>query len=377
MSKIEIPGIQYPTSTDPDIRTAFDNLFYLRRRVKELAAAADIATLSKSDVQNLINLALAQFKLGNPAFIVGTHAIRITTYGSASGPIGLAFVETDRNAIYVITNATGPKQWQFFAGSMVNSSANRPADLALPDAGFQFIQTDAFQETEYIWTGLKWATIGGYLQEIIDNATNTITTLSALRHKTSGAAANGFGLAGITELQDSAGTVRTASSDTVAWSNAGTNSTARQWWLRVAGTLTALMGLESSGNLSIIGAFLWKNATNFFGTLLHANTANRSYTFPDATGNITYETSALTNNNFLFGGGGALVKDAGFASPVPIANGGTGSTTAAGARTNLSAAQLQAPGAHTIALAKLTLAGTNGSISWSAEGVVTAFVDPT
>jgi hypothetical protein len=32
--------------------------------------------------------------------------------------------------------------------------------------------------------------------------------------------------------------------------------------------------------------------------------------------------------------------------------------------------------AHTITLAKITLAGTDGSITWNANGVVTGFVDP-
>lgn len=61
----------------------------------------------------------------------------------------------------------------------------------------------------------------------------------------------------------------------------------------------------------------------FYGIFTHANSADRTYTLPNATGNIVYETAALTNNNFLFGGGGPLVKDSGF-SVVPAANGGTG-----------------------------------------------------
>ena len=61
-----------------------------------------------------------------------------------------------------------------------------------------------------------------------------------------------------------------------------------------------------------------------------------------------------------------------------VARGGTGSGTASGARTNLGAAQSQSPGGpHTITLAKITGGGTNGSITFNAEGVITAFVDPT
>lgn len=85
-------------------------------------------------------------------------------------------------------------------------------------------------------------------------------------------------------------------------------------------------------------AYIWTGAAwntttrriligGFFGIFTHANAADRTYTLPDATGNITYETAVLTLNNFLFGGGGALVKDAGF-SIVPVANGGTGVSNA-------------------------------------------------
>ncbi len=62
---------------------------------------------------------------------------------------------------------------------------------------------------------------------------------------------------------------------------------------------------------------------------------------------------------------------------LPVANGGTNAATAAAARANLSAAQIQAPGAHTIVLAKITGGGANGSLTWNSEGVITGFVDPT
>jgi hypothetical protein len=60
-----------------------------------------------------------------------------------------------------------------------------------------------------------------------------------------------------------------------------------------------------------------------------------------------------------------------------IGNGGTNAVTAAAARTSLGAAAAGTPGAHTITLAKITAGGTNGSLTWNADGVITAFVDPT
>lgn len=47
------------------------------------------------------------------------------------------------------------------------------------------------------------------------------------------------------------------------------------------------------------------------------------------------------------------------------------------ARAALGAAEAETPGAHTITLLKLTGGGADGSITWNADGVVSAFVDPT
>lgn len=62
---------------------------------------------------------------------------------------------------------------------------------------------------------------------------------------------------------------------------------------------------------------------------------------------------------------------------VPISEGGTGATSSAAARSNLGAATKGSPGTHTIILAKITGGGANGSITWNADGTITAFVDPT
>lgn len=60
-----------------------------------------------------------------------------------------------------------------------------------------------------------------------------------------------------------------------------------------------------------------------------------------------------------------------------VANGGTGATDAATARTNLGAAAAAAITGATIPLAKITGGGTDGSITVNAQGVVTAYVAPT
>lgn len=60
-----------------------------------------------------------------------------------------------------------------------------------------------------------------------------------------------------------------------------------------------------------------------------------------------------------------------------IGSGTIAISNAATFRSAISAAQKTSVGAHTITLAKLTPAGTNGSISWNADGCVSAYVDPT
>lgn len=51
--------------------------------------------------------------------------------------------------------------------------------------------------------------------------------------------------------------------------------------------------------------------------------------------------------------------------------------TAATVRSSIGAAQAGTPGAHTVPIPKLTPAGAAGSITFNADGVITAYTDPT
>jgi hypothetical protein len=143
----------------------------------------------------------------------------------------------------------------------------------------------------------------------------------------------------------------------------------------------------------------------FYGIFTHANSADRTYTFPDDDGDIAYATAALTADELVVGAGTSQVAPLGdpgttttvlhgnaaglpsfapvdlendVSGELPVANGGTGGNDAASARASLDAAQIQAPGGpHTIPLAKITGGGTDGSLTFNAEGVITGFVDPT
>ena len=372
------PGLQYPSDINLDpsnptgfaLKNAYDNLFYLRRKVEGLKTQDK--SLTAKQIQALITIAVNRARIQTASAIVGTHAVRVSTYAAASGAIGAEFFETDRTSYYIISDSTGTKKWTFSSGSMSAALASRPTDLGTADAGFLFTDTTSDTETQYIWDGVEWLTIGGYLQSVTDATNNAITTVQVLEHLVAGAGANGMGLSQLVRLRDDASaTVNASASNTVATvAAAATFTTSWSKQLRSAGAALA-------DYFSVLVSGIRFKVGGFWAILIHANTADRTYTYPDATGSLVYQTAALPNNNLLLGGGGALVKDQG-GTVWPIANGGTNANTAAGARASLSAAQIQTPGGpHTVPLAKITGGGVDGSITFNAEGVITAFVDPT
>lgn len=295
----------------------------------------------------------------------GTHAGRLTT-NPAEYPIGTFFLETDRKYVYSVQLVEAVNEWVWQAGIYVDLIANQPADLGPNDKGALFIDSTALQQSEYCWIGTQWVTTGGLLQLISDAATNALTTVMILRHLTSGAATQGFGLGLRMDLQDAAGSDQEAALDSVEWSSAAATSTIRRWWIRIAGILTDALFLDATGLLTAIGNLAFKAGTAFAGTLTAAMTAARTWTLPDESGNVVYQTAGLTDHALVLGSGGsAKVKggplgtattvlhgnaagDPTFAAVsltldvtgvLNIANGGTSANTAAGARTALSAAQ--------------------------------------
>lgn len=375
-----VPGLQYPAHlvesnpTDASLKVVFDNLFYLRRAIESISSNS---TLTQQQIRQLVTEVINNtvINLTATSFQVGTHAVRLTT----TPILGAAFLETDRIAIYIGSDASGTTKWVWSAGNMVAAIASIPTDLVAADIGFLFTESDSSAQTQFFWDGTKFITIGGLLQEVADAVTNTLTTLVLRRHSTSGAATTGFGSTVLDQLEDSAGVAQTAAFESIEWTSGATNNVLKRWWLRIAGTLTSMLELAVSGLTLLTGDYVWKSGTAFFGTLRHANTGSRNWDFPDADGAVVYENGGLTNNNFALGGGGALVKDAGY-TQIPVAAGGTGSNTAAGARGNLSAAAIQAvggSGAGTYTIAKITALGLDGSITITAEGTISSFTAPT
>lgn len=262
---------------------------------------------------------------------------------------------------------------------MVDALANQPVDLGAFDKGFIFTANDAGIQTQYTWDGAKFVTVGGYLQSIKDAITNLVSTVFKTQHASSGVTAAGFGSQELTQLQSSTlAAMIDAAALVTTWSDATSANATSRWavWMRNAGAALAEAFAVNTSFIFTIGSIYFRSGTAFLGQLLHANTGNRNYTLPDADGNITYENGGLTNNNFALGGGGALVKDAGFAT-VPLGSGGTGQVTAAAALAALNGVPKVGVTAHTITLAALTTLGTRGSITWNSDGLITGFVDPT
>lgn len=330
-----VPGLQYPQDLHTDsvpvqkaIKMTVDNLFYLHRQVQRLIALGAPPSAAQQIISQTVNQISGSGGGGggsggaggglSAVVHVSTHSVRIVSFSSAADPVGSIFFETDRCSIYYVSDSTGINRWVFAAGMMTGAFAVRPADLGADDAGFSFVATDLTELTHYLWTGTRFITTGGLRQVITDAITAASSDLFRMAHRSSGVPAVNFGGKFRVELDNALNVLVDGTAVDSWWTNAtsGAETSALALQLRNAGAALAdYFQLLINGIRFKVGGF--------FGKLTHANSADRTYTMPNADGNITYETAVLTNNNFLFGGGGPLVKDAGFAI-VPVANGGTG-----------------------------------------------------
>ena len=87
----------------------------------------------------------------------GTHADRPDAAGLPDGAI---YIESDRGAIYQNQNGV----WQYLAGTMWGtlSPDQRPTDLGVNDAGFEFRSVDSnplFTAREFLWSQSTWIEI--------------------------------------------------------------------------------------------------------------------------------------------------------------------------------------------------------------------------
>lgn len=173
-----VPGIKYPEwryAIEPQlrevIRNIYDNLSYDRGSIKNIIA--QIGTPQQM-AENLLQQTLEAVASsgggggggggGTGALVrVSTHAIRLTTYGTATDPVGTIFFETDRTAIYYISDAAGINHWQFAAGNMVGPKGGMPIGLGVADKGFIYTAIEDHLHSQYSWSGTGWITVGGLL----------------------------------------------------------------------------------------------------------------------------------------------------------------------------------------------------------------------
>ncbi len=91
-----------------------------------------------------------------PVTLYGTHAQRLA-HSTATLTDGALWCETDRgNALYQLQSGV----WWYVSGTMFGtlSPDQRPADLGVPDAGFEF-RTSVAPSREFIWSQTAWVEV--------------------------------------------------------------------------------------------------------------------------------------------------------------------------------------------------------------------------
>ena len=267
------------------------------------ALAMSVAPLIKAQLQAPgvapLNLQSLLPATGEGAPIVDTHANRATaTYDPDNYSVGQLYFESDRIVMYVVVLSSGVNIWRYAGGTYYAATASQPTDLGANDAGFRFVDSTADTQIEYFWSGTEWLTID-YLQEVIDGATNSITQVRVSRHLTTGLAAVGFGLRETFQLEDAAGQTEDAVSFDTDWTNATSGSETSRWAVRLrdAGAAMAIYFAALVTDIRF-------RVGGFFGIITHANTATRTYTLANATGNIPVLPTAASTET----GTGAIVR---------------------------------------------------------------------
>jgi hypothetical protein len=325
------PGLQYPTDIHKEsvpvqkaTKMIVDNLFFLHKGIDELASLTGIG--GESLQQMITQVITNKFSGGGGGggggggtsivIHVSTHSIRLSTYGTASDPVGTLFIETDRTAIYYVSDALGPPAWVFGAGMMSGAISLLPTDLGVNDAGFSFVATDATELTHYLWTGTVFITTGGLREIITDAITNSTSNVFRMAHRSSGVPAANFGGNVLTELDSSTNVLRAASGLNTIWSSATDTAETSVWSVQLR-----VLGAALSDFFQVLSTGIRLKVGSFFGKFTHANSADRTYTLADADGNLVYETSALTDHAIVLGNAGAKVKPGTLGTTVTVLHG--------------------------------------------------------
>ncbi len=303
----------------------------------------------------------------NLVVIQDTHANRNILYPAVNETVGSFYFETDRKVEYVVSSVSSANAWVYFAGTMSGLIAARPADLGTNDAGFLFTSTDSL---DYRWSGTAWVTLG-----TVRGGAN-LTNVGKL---TKVSAAGTITEAAVTD--DATANVYTTARNLLAGETAVVSSAAGRVYLGAKGSAGAgalelsqtatdadnlLVGLIQAGDTNQSGGGGEKRVA-VIQFLTQGATAN------DRGGQIKFITKA---------NGGAIVvqeilTNAGFhgfgGTAVPAyAVDATGDVNASGVHRTGGVAGITG----VAALAKLTIAGTNGTLTFTG-GIITAYTAPT
>lgn len=91
--------------------------------------------------------------------VEATHADRLAQHAARQSRPGALAWETDRTSWYIIRVIAGEKTWRWLTGRMAGDFADRPADLGVDDAGFEFEASDYAHL--WRWSGTAWAVVSG------------------------------------------------------------------------------------------------------------------------------------------------------------------------------------------------------------------------
>lgn len=144
---------------------------------------------------------------------------------------------------------------------------------------------------------------------IADAGTTTVVKPLVVSHTTSGTAAAGFGVGIDFQAESGGGTNRIAASIAADYTTAtnGAETAELKIYVITAGTAATLVATFDSGSLLLSGGLTttggidFKNSTGNDGILAHANSTSRTWTFPNASGNVVIDTATQTLTNKTIG----------------------------------------------------------------------------
>jgi hypothetical protein len=254
-------------------------------------------------------------------------------------------VSFDGSANITVADSTKVPTTTTVNGHALSSNVTVTADDVLPtqtgNSG-KFLTTNG--------TTSSWGTAGSGSGDVVGPASATDTAIALYNGttgkllKNSGATIDGSGNLTAYTLITTGGDVTTSAGNISIHGNSPTAANSNGSDTYVTGGTATGTGTNGNVYLGLIGHVAVKNASSFSGTLsMDSLTANRTFTYPDTTGTVALTTSNITGSAATittartvqtnlastaaasFNGSANITP--GVTGILPVANGGTGSTT--------------------------------------------------